>query len=374
MVAVSALTRSPLPDWSLGDLFDFVASSARLPRQAATDQAFGQPPVTVFWHQVFRMDLLFWHLATVGIHQHKFCGAFTVVHGLSLESRYHFRSVKAVARNLHFGQLDLTAAELLGRGDVRPIPYGANLIHSVLHLDAPTVTLVVRTPQDRDHGAEFEYRPPFLAIDPSGIDETAVKKLQMLGLVLRTEPEQYERVAGTALDGADLLTTFRILEHARLHASKESLTRLSSSAEQRYPEVGLWLLPVLEEHWRRQMLLSRQRLLAKWEHRFFFSLLAILPNKRAIERLIRCRYPADDPLGLLEKWVGELSGCEGTGIDLDEPMRIIFQQLVRRKSMRDIVASLHRQYPSDGVESRRSEIKSACELMRSSPILKPLFC
>src|SRR5215210_575887 len=90
-VAVAAFEENPpsaRPDFL--DVIEWAESASFLPRQARLDEAFGQPPLTVFWDERFRVDVLFWHTATTGIHQHKFCGAFTLLAGSSVHSRYDF--------------------------------------------------------------------------------------------------------------------------------------------------------------------------------------------------------------------------------------------------------------------------------------------
>ena len=42
-------------------------------------QNFGQPPVTVYRAPRFYIELLFWQESTTAIHQHGFCGAFTLL-------------------------------------------------------------------------------------------------------------------------------------------------------------------------------------------------------------------------------------------------------------------------------------------------------
>ena len=84
--------------------------------------------------------------ATASIHQHAFSGAFRVVTGSSLHSEYEFVEQARVSQLLLLGEVRTQRLEALTRGDVRRITSGrAGLVHSLFHLDQPSVTLVIRT-------------------------------------------------------------------------------------------------------------------------------------------------------------------------------------------------------------------------------------
>src|SRR4029077_7499028 len=110
-----------------------------VPYQAKLDEAFGQPPVTLFWNGRFQIDVLFWHTATTAIHQHAFCGAFAVLGGSSVHCRYEFTPRRKLNSRFLIGRAALREVELLEVGAMRRIARGAGLIHSLFHLETPSV-------------------------------------------------------------------------------------------------------------------------------------------------------------------------------------------------------------------------------------------
>src|SRR5205085_1073928 len=109
---------------------------------------------------------------------------------------------------IRLGKVALNAVELLKPGDVREINCGSDLIHSLFHLDNPSVSIVVRTPDEPDSGPEFEYKPPSLAIDPAHFNQATTKKSQLLRLLLKLKSAEYERFATIALKNSDLHLAF----------------------------------------------------------------------------------------------------------------------------------------------------------------------
>jgi len=75
--------------------------------QKNLDATFGQPPITLFHHDRFYIEALFWLSSTTSIHQHAFAGAFSVLAGSSVQARYRFEPRTGVERRLRFGHVSL---------------------------------------------------------------------------------------------------------------------------------------------------------------------------------------------------------------------------------------------------------------------------
>ena len=125
-------------------LVDWVAESPLLPTQHDLSMEFGQPPLVVYAEPRFYIEALFWTTGTTAIHQHGFSGAFTVLTGSSVQTEYAFHVRERVNAHMVLGDLEFLRATVLRRGDVQPIHSGSDLIHSVFHLETPSVTVVVR--------------------------------------------------------------------------------------------------------------------------------------------------------------------------------------------------------------------------------------
>jgi len=92
---------------------------------------FGQPPVNIYIGHNFIIEILFWLDSTTSIHQHGFGGAFGVLHGSSLHSRYSFECEERICSQMLFGHLAFQSAEMLVHGDVRTIVPGDRFVHSL---------------------------------------------------------------------------------------------------------------------------------------------------------------------------------------------------------------------------------------------------
>ncbi len=356
------------------DVITWAESASALPRQARLDEAFGQPPLTVFWDDRFRIDVLFWHTATTGIHQHQFCGAFALLTGSSLHCRYEFNLERQLSEGLLLGTVELKNAELLKTGDAREIRGSSNLIHSLFHLDSPSVSVVVRTPDDARYAPEFEYKPPHLAIDPSNSNPATTKKMQLLRLLLRLKSPDYERMAKVALENSDLRLAFLVLRQALVHHEDPDLfDRLLTVARERHSlEVDL-LLPSLHEEWRRSFVITQRAQVVDPHHRFLLALLMNLPDRAAISKIITDRHPEADPISLVQQWCKELGGLETIGIEFDQTIELLFGYLLRGHTMEGILELLGEQFSPDDVRKQQASIRELCERIREAEILHPLF-
>ena len=199
------------------DVVRFVHEAPVLVAQADIDSKFGQPAITVFRCEAFYIDVLFWVDGTTAIHQHRFSGAFHVMGGSSLQSRYRFTPKCAYSERLLYGTLDLLDVELLVKGDVRPIRAGAELVHALFHLDRPSVSVVVRTAGDELSRATIcSYSRAGLAFDPFAKTESMTRKIQTLDLLYALERTRPPRpLARATIRGADSFLAFRLLKRPR---------------------------------------------------------------------------------------------------------------------------------------------------------------
>ena len=109
-------------------------------------------------------DRLYWFASTTAIHDHAFCGAFSVLDGGSLHSQYSFTPSVNCGDGLTLGTLESIRNERLRKGDVRTIHPYDGLIHSLFHIEHPSVSLVVRT-QPHIQKGQRNFFPPFVAVE-----------------------------------------------------------------------------------------------------------------------------------------------------------------------------------------------------------------
>src|SRR5688572_29817192 len=144
-----------------------------------TDSDFGEPELVVYSHPRFYVQVLFWMDGTTAIHQHEFSGAFHVMHGSSIHAHYEFEKARPVTPHLRVGKLRMKKMEILESGRTVPIISGGRTIHSLFHLDSPSVTVVVRTQHDPGTGPQFNYLPPHVAVDPLHGDLLTMRRTQL---------------------------------------------------------------------------------------------------------------------------------------------------------------------------------------------------
>src|SRR3954466_12580806 len=176
-----------------------------------TDSDFGEPELVVYSHPRFYIQLLFWLDGTTAIHQHEFSGAFHVMHGSSIHAHYEFEKAKAVTPYLRVGDLRMKNIELLEAGRTVPIVSGPKAIHSLFHLDSPSVTVVVRTQHDPGTGPQFNYLPPHIAIAPHFSDTLMMRRKQLLDVLEQSGDSDYVELVSEMIADLDFERGFSVL-------------------------------------------------------------------------------------------------------------------------------------------------------------------
>lgn len=295
-----------------------------LPSQLADD--FSDLPVTLYSGPRFQIDLYFWLDGTTSIHQHSFSGAFQVLLGSSIHSRYDFARELKVSEHFSTGRILFRHVEGLNTGVVRRILPGDEFIHSLFHLDRPSATITVRTKQAPSALPQFNYLKPYLAVNPFHKEQATLKKLRSVSMLLRMgHPEAYPFIS-ELVSCADLQTTFLILtatfenlidsarqprEGANVpDVSQEEWDRfhgLFKAAHRRHGQLVNLLPPVLGEMQRERVLVERRSCMTGSEHRFFLALLLNVPRSKLILDLVKQRFPERDAADTVCDWVAEFA-------------------------------------------------------------------
>lgn len=202
-IAARALADLELSDSSALDGLRWASTCMELPKQLDTQSQFGQPALQVVHRRGFHVELLYWFDASTDTHQHGFSGAFRVLSGASLHTRYEFAHSDTIETRLQVGALRVSSSELLERGDVRSIPSGPGLIHSLFHLEHPSVTLVVRTRGSGCDQPQFSYWKPGWAVDPRGLCAMGQRRVQCARALARVDPEELTSCSREVLCAVD---------------------------------------------------------------------------------------------------------------------------------------------------------------------------
>jgi len=302
-IAAAELGRLPASlEFDVGAFVRWALASERLPMPSTGDE-FGEPPVTVMVGDGFKVDVLFWLDGTTTIHQHMFSGAFRVLAGSSIHGDHRFAARRRINSRLQLGELTPGRTELLLPGDVRPIHPGSGLIHSLFHLERPSVTLVARTPGEDDVRPQFDYLRPGIALDPNRAHPDLRKRVQLLRMMMRIGHPELEDHVLMLLRGADLEATVRMLREPQLIAYPS--VRAWLAAECPHADARAWLSPAYDEAIRMAGLVSWRSLLVAPQHRFLLALLMNLSSRDELLGFVRQRYRVE-PVGLVMRWIQEI--------------------------------------------------------------------
>jgi hypothetical protein len=312
-LATAALTQHPPASRvPLSEVIgDFLLTDDQPPQ---TDSDFGEPELVVYSNPRFYIQLLFWMDGTTAIHQHEFSGAFHVMHGSSIHAHYDFDKPKSVTPYLRVGNVKLREIELLETGRTVPITSGPRTIHSLFHLDSPSVTVVVRTQHDPGTGPQFNYMPPHVAFDPIFSDKLTMRRKQLLSVLEQTEDPGYADVCMAMIADLDFERGFSVLHHARAYLQhldpREPVLR---AFERKHGPLATGIAATLNEDARRSQIRDLRSSVTDPEHRFFLALLMNAPTRADLLALVRQRFPKDKPADVVTRWVEELTETSEEG-------------------------------------------------------------
>ena len=374
------------------DIIRWVHHSPTLPLQQDLPASFGNPPITLYSGPRFHIDIYFWLDGTTSIHQHGFCGAFHVALGSSIHSRYTFNQDREINAHFSIGSVEFDNVELLKKGDTRRILPGSEFIHSLFHLDRPSATIAVRT-YSTPGGPQYNYLKPSFATDPFFTEQSTVRKVQTLSLLLGMDHPEATSFVEDLVTSSDYQTTFSVLQTAAHHlrqrnlesvfhldTSRQRFNDLLSRARKRHGELVDLIPPVLEEGDRQYNLTSRRSQITGEDHRFFLALLLNVPCRAQTLDLVKQRCPDRDPIDAVTDWVEELSNIRvfGSsepnvlGIDtVDDNYLFVLASMLEGLSIDQMRMRLAQEGSVDGFSA--AKLGQISESIRNSFLFKSIF-
>jgi hypothetical protein len=282
-----------------------------------TQSGFGQPELVVFDHPRFYIQILVWMDGTTDIHQHEFSGAFHVMAGSSIHAQYAFEKAQSVTPHLRMGQLRMQNIELLETGRTAPIISGQSCIHSLFHLETPSVTVVVRTQNDPGMNPQFNYLPPFMAVDPLFHDTLTMRRKQLLDLLEQMQVPGYGALVLKMVDDLDFERGFYLLQHCMgaLGELGDFATALGLF-EKKHGALAAGVAATLEEGVRRDAIKGMRGAIVEPEHRFFLALLMNVSTRAELLHLVAQRFPEEVALETVMRWTLELEEYSELGLSI----------------------------------------------------------
>jgi hypothetical protein len=395
-IAAQALTEADLParvdPW---EIIRWVHTTASLPEQHDVEGRFGNPPITVFSGPRFYIDVYYWLDGTTTIHQHSFTGAFQVMLGSSIHSRYSFREDKIINEHFSAGELTLEEVQLLKLKDVRMIRAGRKFLHSLFHLDRPSATITIRTEHTPSAALQYDYRKPHFALDPFFRNPVLIKKLQTAGLLLGMKHKNADAMIADLICSSDFHTayfvlaeTFQQLQNNEMDAlfglsiGKDRFKAILERCRMTHGELADMVLPVLEEQARQMSIIQRRGTITSDTHRFFLALLLNVSSREKILQLVKQRYPDQDPVETILDWVEELARTRVLGsketnalgmAEFDDSYVFVLEGLLLGLSEEQINQRANEQYPPEDAVQLIATVPAITESLRSSTLFKSLL-
>jgi len=304
-IATKALVEKPPSRHAdLGKLMvDFLLNDEQ-PYQSSS--GFGQPELIVHDNPKFHIQALFWMDGTTDIHQHGFSGAFHVMAGSSLHCRYDFTNSRPVTSRFRTGDLKLRESALLPTGTTVPIASGDACIHSLFHLETPSVTVVIRTHNDPGTDPQFTYLPPHVALDPVQSDTLTLRRKQLLDVLEQTGDPSYPELVLRLIGELDLERGFFILQNGIGYLrSIGAWEAIWAAFVKKHGGKARPFLQTLEEIVRRDAIVAMRATVTDPDLRFFLALLLNIPDRKRILEMIAGRYRGT-PLAAIQQWALEL--------------------------------------------------------------------
>ena len=282
-----------------------------------SESGFGQPELVAFNDPRFYIQILFWLEGTTEIHQHEFSGAFHVMQGSSVHSEFDFVGARSVTPHIRVGDLRVKKIELLKTGRTIPITSGRDCIHSLFHLDTPSVTVVIRTHHDPGTGPQYNYLPPHIAINPTHSDALTTRRKQLLDVLEAVDDPSYTALVEEMMVTLDFERGFNILRHAMAHLQDlGEWESVLGTFQKRHGELAKGVPDTLAECLRRETISQMRHHIDNPEHRFFLALLMNVQNRNGIHALISERFPDQSPIETILGWAEELIELSDFGIML----------------------------------------------------------
>jgi hypothetical protein len=300
------------------DVLRWLLATPSLPPQRDLYGWFGSPTVQVYDGGDFYIEVLHWLDGTTEIHQHAFAGAFHVLAGSSIHALHRFDETQRHGTALRVGRLALQRVELLERGATLPIITGDAMIHSLFHLDRPSVTVVVRTPALAAARPQLAYWKPSLAVDATWAEsrsERATRQLQAIGALAQLGHPDLEAMLASAIAGAaEPIDVVQLaIAAGRFARSEPALRALVEQARPRYGSLVDHIIDVAIENSRQQLVVQLRSRLHEREQRFFLALVLSFNSATEVLPLVRSAYPEADPEELMVRWCDGIMAALGPG-------------------------------------------------------------
>lgn len=209
-IAANALAAHPLGGFDREGFLDaWLDPASPTGLQLAPPCAFGQPGTTVHHGDGFAIEVYYWLNSRSAIHNHPFCGVFTLLEGWSVHARYRVTEREHLGGGALRADGALDGLDLFRPGQVQRFSLHAHpLVHALVHVPIPSLSLVVRTIRSEGY---LRYLPPSLALPMEGAREPAERRIALLESLRAAGDARYRERFERELAGADFACAVQLL-------------------------------------------------------------------------------------------------------------------------------------------------------------------
>lgn len=381
-LALQALAETP-PSEHLGtyDTLTWLLQARAIPRQQLDgEDQFGQPPVQVYENERFYIEVLHWLDGTTAVHQHAFNGAFHVLAGSSVHCLHRFAEERRYNQRLRTGRVTVETVELLEKGATRTILAGDAMIHSLFHLDRPSVTVVMRS-NIVGSLPQYSYVKPCIAHDPFHRPQQTTRQLQALAALAKLRHPELHGLIVSTLRAADASSFVQLALGVQSHLkTRAAFVAVLEAAREQHGELVDALLAAGAEETRQRAIIGLRGKLQSSEQRFFLALLLLFASAPEIFALVRSRYPERAPEDVVVDWIREIAELADPDaparkvldIDLSGSMLDVMRLMLGGRPFDEVLQRLGEEYEADDIQAQHDELRAMQEALRGS-LFGPVF-
>ncbi len=364
---------------SFESVMDAAILGGQLPKQADPLKEFAEPPITMFDGGDFVIDVNCWVGDTPSIHNHGFVGAFQVLHGQSVHTRFEFLPGEQRAPYFTLGDLRVTNSELLRVGDIREVLDGDRLIHTLVHVDAPSATIVVRTPP-RHRGPEPKsllFLRPGLACDGRFVDrrEPLRRAMDCLEVYSRCERlDEYRKRVGALARQGTVDFAHAVLRKAQVHLWKHwnTFSQLLNDLSPRSDGLTPLLEAALQSEREHIRWAIRRAAVLDVDARFVCAILMHPTEATVAARLVK-QYAGSRDIGpMLAKAVGVLSRSTYLGFRVEGPTELALTSVLLNEDETAMRRRLCERYIEADVTRLWPKLESVVQELRREVVVRDL--
>lgn len=333
--------------FDLERFFDWTLDPQRPGRQhLAPTGAFGQPGFTAFHGEGFVLEVYVWSNSLSAIHNHPFCGAFTVLHGDSVQARYATSRASRAGAQGQLLDVRLQSLERVHAGEVHKFSLRRYpLIHALIHIPVPTVSMVARTVRTEGY---LRYLPPSIALPMEPLPEPAARRIALLETLVHIGHSSALERTCTALRHADFETTVRLLSATWPSADVETRETLWGSVAELHGDRRDAIEAALSRARRLEEATAIRHGLHDPDHRLCATALAYAEGRSHVDSILG----GADSHERLHAFIDE-AGLFETG---EEASATIAHGLVDRRDDATLVRELTEAYGAEAIGPQRAEI------------------